>query len=206
MEGSVGFSGSLATQHIKGHLKAPLWWKVKNSRNLLRGWRIIFGKLFGLPMFYATLHAQLIRYVNGVRQVVDYGLVSVRVVTTAFAELMVDQLQTETSVWGDFKYHDSGTGVGAEDVGDVGLGTPSTEQVGDDRATGTQTEGTSVQYRSVGTITYDGTGGAITEHGLFNTLRGTGPTLMDRSKFDAINVVATDAVTFTYTLSVTAGG
>jgi hypothetical protein len=55
-------------------------------------------------------------------------------------------------------------------------------------------------------ITYDGTGGAITEHGLFSQTRAGGGTLMDRSKFAAINVVATDSIQFTYELTLTAGG
>jgi 2-(1,2-epoxy-1,2-dihydrophenyl)acetyl-CoA isomerase len=43
--------------------------------------------------------------------------------------------------------------------------------VGDVRATGTQIEGAStVIYKSVATVTFDGTGGAITEHGLFNII------------------------------------
>lgn len=129
----------------------------------------------------------------------DYGVVSRRVVTNAFVAFVVDQLQTETSVFGDFKYHDSGVGTTAEAAGDTTIETTD----GESRATGTQTESASNAYRSVGTISYTSTK-AITEHGLFND--ATTGTLMDRSVFSAINVVSGDSVQFTYTLTLTAGG
>jgi hypothetical protein len=122
------------------------------------------------------------------------------VLTTAFVNFMVDQLQTETSVWGDFKYHDSGVGTTDPAVGDTDIETTD----GESRATGTQTEGASANiYRSVGTIAYT-TSKAITEHGLFNA--SSGVTLMDRSEFAAINVVNGDSIQFTYELTATAGG
>jgi len=111
----------------------------------------------------------------------------------------VDQLQTETSVWGDFKFHDSGVGTTAENVANTDMETTD----GESRATGTQTEGTSVEYKSVGTISYTTTK-AITEHGLFNA--STGVTLLDRTVFTALNVVNGDSIQFTYTLTWTAGG
>jgi hypothetical protein len=138
--------------------------------------------------------------------VVNYGLISTRVVTTEFCAFVAAELITETSEFGDFKFHETGTGTGNEAVGDTSL-TFSTEMVGDVRGTGTQVQGASaVGYKSVCTITYDGTGGAITEHGLFSQARATDGTLMDRSKFAAINVVAADSIAFTYELTLTAGG
>ena len=121
-----------------------------------------------------------------------------RVVTTAFVDFVVDQLQTETSVFGDFKYHDSGIGTGAEAAGDTGLGTPW----GGSRDTGTQTETDHDTYKSVATTTYNASK-AITEHGLFNT--SDSATLMDRTRFDAINVVDTNQIEFTFEISFTAG-
>jgi len=111
---------------------------------------------------------------------------------------VVDQLQTETSVFGDFKYHDSGEGSTAENITDTDIETTD----GESRATGTQTEGAANAYVSVGTISYTTTK-AIVEHGLFNA--STGVTLMDRSVFSAINVVNGDSIQFTYTLTLTAG-
>jgi hypothetical protein len=75
---------------------------------------------------------------------------------------------------------------------------------GESRATGTQVEGASANiYKSVGTIAYTTTK-AITEHGLFND--ATAGTLMDRTKFAAVNVVSGDSIEFTYQLTVSAGG
>ncbi len=119
-------------------------------------------------------------------------------VTTAFVNFIVDQLITETSIFGDFKYHDSGTGVGAEAPSDTALGTPTAEA----RDTGTQEEGSETyEYKSVATHTYAGTF-AITEHGLFNA--STGVTLMDRTLFSVINVIANDMIEFTFTIQFSA--
>jgi hypothetical protein len=129
---------------------------------------------------------------------VHYGVVGRRVVTTAFVTFVVDQLQTETSVFGDFKFHDSGVGTTAENITDTGIETTD----GESRATGTQTESAANAYRSVGTISYTSTK-AITEHGLFND--ATTGTLMDRTVFSAVNVVNGESIQFTYTLTLTAG-
>jgi len=121
-----------------------------------------------------------------------------RKVTTAFVNFIVAQLQVETSIFGDFKYHDSGTGVGAESAGDTALGTPC----GEARTSGTQDEGgETYEYESVATHTYAGPF-AITEHGLFNA--STGVTLMDRTVFAAINVISGDKIEFTFTIQFSA--
>lgn len=121
-------------------------------------------------------------------------------VTDAYTYLLVDELVSSQAAHSTFKYHDSGTGVVAEDVTDTALGTPC----GDARDTGTQLEGATANiYKSVATHTY-GSSLAITEHGLFSA--STGATLMDRSKFDAVNVTNGEKIEFTYQLTVTAGG
>lgn len=121
-------------------------------------------------------------------------------VTDAFVAFVVDQLQTETSAFGDFKYHDSGIGTGAEAAGDTALGTAW----GGSRDTGTQIEGATANiYKSVATTTYNATK-AITEHGLFNA--SSSGTLMDRTLFSAINVVSGDGIQWTYQLTLTSGG
>jgi len=197
MQAEAKFSGNLAARRITP--PGPgLAWKVRNFPNVWRGlWRFGLADLLGLPRFEGRLFVRLFR-ADG--QVVDYGLVSTRVVTTAFVNFMVDQLQTETSEWGDFKYHDSGVGTTAAAVGDTDIETTDEES----RATGTQTEGASANiYKSVGTISYTTTK-AITEHGLFSQSSGT--TLMDRHVFSAINVVNGDSIQFTYELTCSAGG
>lgn len=202
MQGHIEFTGNLSARLIKPP-KAPLIWRLRNwSRP-----GFIFGLLSvkaakglsyltGIPTLTGELSARLIK-ADG--QIIDYGSLSHRVVTTAFVNFLVDQLQTETSVFGDFKFHDGGVGTTAENITDTGIETTD----GEARATGTQTESASNAYRSVGTIAYTTTK-AVTEHGLFND--ATAGTLMDRSVFAAINVVNGDSIEFTYTLTCTAGG
>jgi len=127
--------------------------------------------------------------------IVDLGMLGRKLVTDAFLAFVVDQFQTETSVFGDFKYHDSGVGTTAENASDTDIETTD----GESRATGTQTEGaTSNIYKSVATISYTSTK-AITEHGLFND--ASAGTLMDRTVFSAVNVVSGDSIQFTYQLT-----
>ena len=129
-----------------------------------------------------------------------------KVVTDDFCEYIVDNLITEVAAFGDFKYHHSGTGVGAEAAADAGLGTPEL----DARTVGTQAEDGTKTYSSVATETFDDTA-AITEHGLFNTAGAGGPPvtggiLMDRTKIAAINVVNTNQIEWTFTIAFTSGG
>jgi hypothetical protein len=131
--------------------------------------------------------------------VVDKGIVSRAKVTTEFVNFMVDQLQTETSAWGDFKYHLSGTGTTAENKTDTQVETP----IGTSRESGTQTEDDADDYQSVATIAYSDTY-AVTEHGIFNEQYASAQTdgiLMDRSVFSSVNVVNGDSIAYTYTLN-----
>jgi hypothetical protein len=201
MNGTTSMSGALGTKLYRVK-KASLMWRLSNTLRwgFIKGWLAVhvgtpIAKAFGLFSAVATLEATVTK-ADGEK--VSYGVLGHRVVTTAFVNFVVDQLQTETSVFGDFKYHDSGVGTTAENVTDTGIETTD----GEDRVAGTQTEGDANQYRSVGTISYTTTK-AITEHGLFND--ATTGTLMDRTLFSAINVVSGDSIQFTYTLTCTAG-
>jgi len=160
-------------------------------RKLLRA----FGLFGGDHVVELTgkLSARVIRK-NGAVQ--DLGVIARKKVTTAFVNHLVDSLQNQTTKPIDtFKYHDSGTGVAAESNADTALGIPC----GEARDIGTQIEGASANiYKSVATHTYAGPF-AITEHGLFSA--SSGPTLMDRSVFSPINVVATEKIEFTYELT-----
>lgn len=127
------------------------------------------------------------------------SVVKHKVVTTAFVDFVVDQLQTETSVFGDFKYHENGLGNTAEATTDTDVETPT----GISRATGTQTETDHDTYKSVATITADATE-AWVEHGIFND--SSAGTLMDRTVHAAINVVSGNQAEYTFEISFTAGG
>lgn len=185
----------------RGGRKASFLWKLKNNLRwaYIKGWiaKYIAGpiaNLFGVATILGELKA--IHYKKD-GTYVDYGVVGRRVVTTAYCQFMVDQHQTETSEVGDFKYHEMGTGGTAENAADTDI-----ETVHGSVGTGTQTEGTTVQYQSVGTISAAGTA-AIVEHVLMSQ-SSTG-TLMDRTVFSAVNIVSGDSIQFTYTITYTAG-
>jgi len=200
--GTMNSSGALGVRKL--YKKAPLWWRIRNGirPSYWGGWlavqaAIAFSWLTSIP----TMHSQLsikVRRADG--WTIDYGVVGYRSITTAFANFLVDQLQTEDSTIGDFKYHDGGVGTTAENVSNTTMETTD----GESRATGTQTEGASANiYKSVGTISYTSTK-AITEHGVFNN--STTGTLLDRTVFSAVNVVSGDAIEFTYQYTVSTGG
>lgn len=195
MEHSLSLSGDLSIARVR---PAPLWWKVKNLPHVWPGlWRDWMARLCGMNHMNARLYVRK-HCADG--SIVDYGLVGTQKVTTAFVNLLVDNLQAETTAWGDFKYHDCGIGTTLETVADTALETAA----GVTRGTGTQTEGaTANAYVSVGTITFTATR-AITEHGLFNA--STNGTLMDRTVFAAFNMVSGETLTFTYTVTANPGG
>lgn len=144
--------------------------------------------------FASELSAKLIK-ADG--QVIDYGVVSRRVVTNAGVTFLRDCLMNTVEPE-NINWHDSGTGAVAENVTDTTI-TPA----GPARVSGTQSTPASNQYRSVATVSYTGTL-AITEHGLFSA--STAGTLWDRSVFTVINVINGDSIQFTYTLTINAGG
>jgi len=129
----------------------------------------------------------------------DRRVVKNKCVTDVFVNLLADALHT-AGYLNAFKYHDSGTGVGAEAATDTALGTPC----GEARDVGTQTEGASANiYKSVATHTYGGTF-SITEHGLFDA--ATVGNLADRTKFASVGVANGEKIEFTYELTVNSGG
>ena len=194
-------SGRLQARKIQAP-RAPWRWYLSNwtrwgaIKGLIAYWVIApFARKFGIATITGKLEATLIR-ADG--SMVRYGVLGYRQVTTAFVNFVVDQLITETSIFGDFKYHDSGEGNTGENITDVDIETTD----GESRVAGTQVEDDPDDYQSVGTITYTTTK-AIVEHGLFNA--STGVTLMDRTVFTVINVVNTDSIQFTYTINIPAG-
>jgi hypothetical protein len=194
-------SGKLQARKIKAP-RAPWRWYLSNWTRwgAIKGLIAVkliapFARLFGVATITGKLEAVLIR-ADG--SIVKYGVLGYRQVTTAFVNFVVDQLIAESSIFGDFKYHDSGEGATGENITDTDIETTDNES----RAAGTQVEDDADDYQSVGTITYSGTL-AIVEHGLFNA--STGVTLMDRTVFSAINVEDTDSIQFTYTINIPAG-
>ena len=128
----------------------------------------------------------------------DLGLVSVKKVTLAFVERLVDAMVTNTAMTG-FHQHKQGSGSTAEASGDVALvlaQSGAQDGAGDTEAI----HGASSNiFQSKGTITA-ATAYEIREHGIFNV--STGGVLLDRSIVTAINVNTDDVVTWTYDLTV----
>jgi hypothetical protein len=160
--------------------------------------------IFGVGRLYATV-------IRGDGRMEHLGLLSTKVVTDAGVAFLVDDWDVNTASGTNdittLKFHGCGTGVAAEAAADTALGTESTTALNPNstRATGTQTQPTAPQLRSVGTLTFDASA-AVTEHGLFSDATTGAGTLWDRSVFAAINVVSGDSIQFTYTCTVSSGG
>jgi hypothetical protein len=137
----------------------------------------------------------------------DFGLVSLRVVTTAGVNYIVDAFQGTQNI-SLMRYHGMGTGTNAESTGDTALQTESTTALtpASTRATGTLTEGASANiFRTVGSNVVNTTVSA-TEHGIFNQAATGGGTLLDRSVFAAVGLVNGNTFQTTYELTIAAGG
>lgn len=181
-------------------------WRLKNLPNLMRGlWRITIARVFGIPTHYGALYLTVFR---GDGTVERLGLVSLRVVTTAGVNFIRDAFLNTTELE-TMKFHGFGTGTTAEAVGDTALVTEETTQYNPDstRPTGSQASNGAGDYRTIGTYAPDsGATRAITEHGIFSA--SSAGTLLDRSKFAAVNLDSTlgDSVQATYDFVNTAGG
>lgn len=189
----------------KGLPAAVNAYRKANRRNLYRGLRkVLKARRHELPHFYGSVFAKIIR-ANG--EIENLGLISLRVVTTAGVNYIVDAFQNTTELE-NLKFHGLGTGTNAEAAGDTALQTELTTQLTPDstRATGTTTEGASANiYRTVATNTVDATV-AITEHGIFSQAATGGGTLLDRSVFAAVNLGSGDSLQTTYELTFNSGG
>ena len=156
----------------------------------------------GLPEGKMEMSAALAaRVIRADGRVEEKGVLSRRCVTTAFVNYLVACfLNSTTSPLDLFKYHDAGTGTGAEASGDTALGTAW----GGARATGTNSTGATANvFQSLATIAFT-SAKAVVEHGVFSTTNAA--TLLDRSSFAAINVASGDSIQFTYGLTCTPGG
>jgi len=179
-------------------------WRASNVRNLLRGVRrVLAARALRLPTFYGQL---FLTHVRADGDVLDLGLASMRVVTTAGVGYIVDAFQNIVELE-NMKYHGIGTGNTAEASGDTALVTESTTALNPDstRATGSTTEGASANiYRTVGTLTADATIAAV-EHGVFSQAATGGGVLLDRSVFSVVNLASGDSLQATYELTLPAG-
>jgi hypothetical protein len=156
--------------------------------------------ILGIGRLYATVLRR-----NG--DIEHLGLLSTRLITDLGVAFLVDDWDSSVTDITTMNFHGCGTGVVAENQTDSALGTESTTALNPDstRATGTRSQPAANQYRSVGTLTFDGAA-AITEHGILSQAATGGGVLWDRSVFSAINVANGDSIQFTYTCTLSAGG
>ena len=184
-------------------------WRKANYDNLHRGVeKIAIAQEHEIPHMYGRLWIQTVDK-NG--DVHDYGLASLRCVTTAAVNAMVEVMNgttpasTALTVW---KYHALGTGTNAEATSDTALQTELTTQYSTDntRPTGSQTVGaTNNVYRTAATITVDASV-ALTEHGIFNQAAVGGGILLDRTVFAVVNLSSGESFVGRYDFLIAAGG
>lgn len=184
-------------------------YRRQNFWNTFRGLRqLAAAQIFGTAHALGTLTATLTR---GDGTVIDYGVVSYRVVTDDGVEAIVDAFQNLAELE-DFKYHGYGTGTTAEAATDAALVTELTTEYSPNatRPTGSQTEGATANiYRTVATLTPDSGGViAITEHAIFDQAATGGGVMLDRSVFAAMNLDSAngDNLQTTYDFEVVSGG
>lgn len=183
-------------------------WRRSNRLNLWRGARrVLAARALRLPHFYGSLFLRLTR---GDGEVVDLGLASMRVVTTVGVKFICDDFNAGGTEISNMKFHGFGTGTNAEAAADTALQTELTTQYAVDstRPTGSQASATAspnATYTTVATLSPDSGGTiAVTEHGIFSASSST--TLLDRSVFSAVNLVAaSDSLQATYVLTLNSG-
>lgn len=183
-------------------------WRSDNHQNFLRGFEKVRVALENkIPHFYGRLWVQ---HVAASGEITDYGLVSMRVVTTAGVNFIAACFAgTAGKEPENMRYHGIGTGTTAEAVGDTALVTELTGNLNPNntRATGTlETGATANIFKTVATNTVDPASPvSVTEHGIFDQASTAGGTLLDRSVFSAISMSSGDSLQTTYELTFTAG-
>ena len=204
--GSMRPSGKVTMKKLTTP-KAPILWRAKNLINLVRAFpALVLARIGGATTGMVWAESTLSLKKLSPAGVVDYGVVSHRVVTDTFVAALVTSLRTNASP-GTFKYHGLGANTQVESATDTALlGEFQSEYaVANVRVTGTQANtGTNI-YVTVGTHTFSANV-AVTEHGVFdNATQGSG-VLMDRSKFAVINLQTGESLQSTYSLTIQSGG
>jgi hypothetical protein len=205
MQGQASFSGTL-TAKVRRARRAPWVWWIRNTLRIafLWGWLAnllarAFSALTGIPTITAELRARVIK-ASG--EVIDYGVLSFRLVTDAGVAFLVDDWDDDSEDITNMNYHASGTDNTAENVTDTALGAEATTVT--NRGTGVKSQPAANQLRSIATQSFTGAG-AIVEHGLFSVVTESAGVLWDRSIFTVINVGNGDSIQWTYTCTVSSG-
>jgi hypothetical protein len=154
-------------------------------------------KPYGVLEMFGFLRMRIRRYATGKWE--DYGVVSVKKVTAAFANYVVDSLQDSTTYPLDaFTWHDAGDDNTAESNAHTALQNSRESRVND----ASPGENGANVYQSVATITATAAY-TVEEHGIFSA--NAAGTMLDRNLVpNAPSVIANDSVEFTYELTVNA--
>ena len=151
----------------------------------------------GVVEIFGMLRMRIKRVTTGLWE--DYGLVSTKLVTTDFAEYVVDSLIDSTTYPLDaFTWHDMGDDDTAESNAHSALQNSRETRINDT----SPAENTAQVYQSIATITASA-GYTVNEHGIFNAV--TAGVMLDRNLVpNAPVVVVSDQVEFTYELTINA--
>lgn len=159
-------------------------------------------KPYGVLEMMGFLRVRIFRGKNHPRygDIEDYGLVSCKLVTTDFAEYVVDSLADSTTYPLDtFKQHQMGDDATAESNAHTDL-----QNAREAKVAGNQQENGAQVYQTIATITATASY-TVNEHGLFNNAANATGVMLDRNLVpNAPDVVADDSVEFTYELTVNA--
>jgi hypothetical protein len=180
-------------------------WKARNLAHLLPGlWPWLWARKRGILVWQPALY---LTKIDALGRETDYGLVGLKVVTTAGVGFIVDAFQNSVELE-NLKFHAVGTGSTAENASDTGLETEWTSSEYTNRATGTTTEGASANiYRTVATNTKANSGtSALREHGVLSSATIGAGVLLDRTVFAAITLSQNDSLQSTYELTCSSGG
>lgn len=189
--------------------RPPLGWRLRQRLKLLRDGSYLVplyaraARRLGLAVMYGELWGRVL-HADGTAT--DYGLLGRRVVTDAGVAYLAGCFDN-TNEAENQRYHGFGTGATAENANQTALVTELTTEYATNstRPTGSQAKSANT-YTTVATLSPDSGGTlAITEHGVFSATSGT--TLLDRTVFSAINLVAgSDSLQATYVLTLPSGG
>jgi hypothetical protein len=172
-------------------------WRVDNLPYLYRGFERVNRESRSSRSRPAGIVSARVKSADAV---LDLGLISVDVVTSAGVNYVIDAFQgAGGAAVTNLKYHASGTNSTAASTSNTSLGA----EVGT-RVAGTQVEGASANiYKTVATMTY-GSSFSIVEWGLFSA--SSSGTLFDRIVFSAISVDSSTGIEFTFEWTLNAGG
>ena len=165
-------------------------WRIGRLRDIAQAWHESIDERVRLALAAAPDPDRVFALAVGPNLIVNAG--------EAF---LVDAWQNTVELE-IMKFHGCGTGAVAAAETDTTLGTESTTILNPDstRATGSLGELSASVFRTIGTLTFDGSG-AITEWALTSTATGA-YVMWSRIVFSAINVASGDSIQFTYDLSV----